>query len=261
MLRIDTAVEGTRLQLRVEDCALFFALPGSIEIEGADLADRANWMVFPARSRIAMRISSPSARAIVIELARPAIERTLREYVREDMERAVMERVLSERRTLPRTTWVDELAHRYVFERGACEKHESAAASFLETELLKEAYYLTVERALSREREPLSAQYSDCVARAIAFLEKELARDVPVAELARRAGVSTRTLERAFRRELGQPPARYARALRLDQARALLRAGHLRVSQVATRIGYDSLPAFSSAYRARFGHPPSEDLG
>ena len=43
------------------------------------------------------------------------------------------------------TRWVDELVHRYVFERAQCEKHQSSAAIFLETELLKELFFLARE--------------------------------------------------------------------------------------------------------------------
>ncbi len=264
LLRVDTAALGTRLRLQVAEPALLLTLPGTVEVgtsKPARLVDRASWMVLPAGHRLALRVASPSARIVVLELDPVARARTAAEYAREKMDLALLGHVLSSERHLPRTTWVDELAHRYVFERGICKKHGSVAAVFLETELLKEAYFLTVEREEARERAPLSAQHTDVVARALAHIERSLGDELSLPQLARVAGAGLRTLQRAFRRELGLSPQEYVRARRLDEARTLLRSGRHRVGEVAERVGYDSLPAFSTAYRARFGHPPSADLG
>src|SRR3546814_11199749 len=61
------------------------------------------------------------------------------------------------------------------------------------------------------------------------YLEEPLAR----AELARRAGLSSRQLERLFRRYLGRTPTRYYLELRLHRARALLTQTSMSILNVA----------------------------
>jgi AraC-like DNA-binding protein len=70
-------------------------------------------------------------------------------------------------------------------------------------------------------------------------------------------GASESTLLRAFRRERGRSPSAYAREKKLDAALLLLRSGRYAISEVATRVGYGNLAAFSSAFARRFGSPPS----
>lgn len=261
-LLIDSGLEGERLRLRSDDPSLVLTLPGTVALRSSGaswLVDRASWALLPARAGVTVAIESPTARVVVLEIRPEARARTLVEYAREGMEPAAFGGVTSRARLLPRTRWVEELAHRYVFERGICKKHGSAAALFLETELQKEAYFLTVEAQDERERAPLSAERSPIVARALQVIDASLDRALCTSELARRAGASPRTLERAFRRELGLAPAEYLRKRRLDEARVLLRSARHGVGEIAARVGYRSLPAFSSAYRARFGNAPSAD--
>ncbi|MEM1140849.1 MAG: helix-turn-helix transcriptional regulator, partial [Pseudomonadota bacterium] len=51
----------------------------------------------------------------------------------------------------------------------------------------------------------------------------------------------------------------YIREQRLEMARYLLLDHGLKVSEAGYRVGFSSPAAFSSAYRRRFGHPPSVD--
>jgi transcriptional regulator GlxA family with amidase domain len=57
---------------------------------------------------------------------------------------------------------------------------------------------------------------------------------------------------------VGLPPLRYLTRWRLTIAADLLRAGSLKVTDVANGAGYGSEAAFSRAFKAHFGYPPSE---
>jgi AraC-like DNA-binding protein len=248
------------MTLRSKEPALAFALPGTLDLScgGQSLTlDRAAFFVVPAGARPVARVLSASARVAWFEIAPALRERTVAEYAFEKLDGAVLEAVLREASSLPRTTWVDELVHRYVFERAICKKSGTLAATFLEVELVKEVYFLATERARDRDRAPRVVGPGEIVARAIAIIDRDLFAPLATAELARRAGASSRTLLRAFRRELGCAPSEYLRDRRLDEARVLLRTGRYRVGDVASRLGYASLPAFSQAFSARFGTPPS----
>ena len=56
----------------------------------------------------------------------------------------------------------------------------------------------------------------------ISLMEKNLEEPLGRVELARSAGLSTRQLERLFRKYLNRSPARYYLELRLNKARLLL---------------------------------------
>ncbi|HEY9539355.1 MAG TPA: GlxA family transcriptional regulator [Kiloniellaceae bacterium] len=87
------------------------------------------------------------------------------------------------------------------------------------------------------------------------YLEEPLAR----AELARRAGLSSRQLERLFRRYLGRTPTRYYLELRLHRARALLTQTSMSILNVALACGFVSASHFSKCYREFFNKMPREE--
>ncbi|MBB1156941.1 helix-turn-helix transcriptional regulator [Amycolatopsis sp. DR6-1] len=99
--------------------------------------------------------------------------------------------------------------------------------------------------------------------RAVAFIEANPERDLTATELAQAAGVSARAVQLAFRRHLDTTPMAYLRRVRLDHARAELRAatlGETTVTQVAARWGYTRPSAFTAHYRAAYGELPSQAL-
>ncbi|MGV0909313.1 AraC family transcriptional regulator [Martelella sp. FOR1707] len=74
-------------------------------------------------------------------------------------------------------------------------------------------------------------------------------------ELARSSGAGVRTLERLFRRETGFSFSEWRSRLRLMEAVNDL--GHGRSStEIAGRLGYQSVSAFVAAFRRHFGVPP-----
>ena len=94
---------------------------------------------------------------------------------------------------------------------------------------------------------------------AIAFMEENLEAPVTPPQLARSVGLSSRQLERLFRKYMGCTPARYYLDLRLKRARALLRQTSLSVLDVAVACGFASASHFSKRYRDLFGQSPRSD--
>jgi AraC-like DNA-binding protein len=108
---------------------------------------------------------------------------------------------------------------------------------------------------------------SAIVRRARAHIEEHLRDPITAAELAHAAGSSVRSLQIAFRRELGQTPLEHVREARLVAARAeLLSAPQAEggalptVAAVSHRWGFLNPGRFSSLYRRRFGEYPSDTL-
>lgn len=89
-----------------------------------------------------------------------------------------------------------------------------------------------------------------------ALVTAEPGNDASIATLARKAGVSLRTLERCFLAETGVAVGEWRRRHRLFHALRLLEGG-APVTTVAFEVGYGTVSAFSQAFRRQFGAPPS----
>jgi AraC-like DNA-binding protein len=81
------------------------------------------------------------------------------------------------------------------------------------------------------------------------------AQATPAAELCRCAGVSVRTIQRAFRKEVGTDFDSWRRQVRLMKAVELLVSGRS-VKEVAFGVGYRQSSAFVKAFRQTFGATP-----
>jgi AraC-like DNA-binding protein len=103
----------------------------------------------------------------------------------------------------------------------------------------------------------LAALRDPLVGQALALMHADPAHDWTVAELATRVASSRTVLVDRFRELLGQPPIRYLTGWRMDLASGLLRTTSLSVAQVAERVGYESEPAFSRAFKRTFGRSPA----
>lgn len=95
----------------------------------------------------------------------------------------------------------------------------------------------------------------------IALMEQNLEEPLTRSELAREADLSTRQLERLFRKYLNRSPARYYLELRLNKARLLLLQTNMSVIDVALACGFVSASHFSKCYRDFFGRTPRKERG
>ena len=93
----------------------------------------------------------------------------------------------------------------------------------------------------------------------IGLMEENLEEPLARSRLAVRADLSTRQLERLFRKYLGRTPTRYYLELRLYRARALLTQTAMSVLDVALACGFVSASHFSKCYREFFHKTPREE--
>ncbi|MFD1881013.1 GlxA family transcriptional regulator [Paracoccus pacificus] len=99
------------------------------------------------------------------------------------------------------------------------------------------------------------------LAAVILRMESNLEDPISPAQLADEAGMSTRQLERLFRRYLNRSPKRYYMETRLARARNLLMQTNLSVIEVALACGFASPSHFSKCYRALYGTTPYRERG
>ena len=115
---------------------------------------------------------------------------------------------------------------------------------------------------LSDVSEGDTTQDQDTVRRAVAFMTAHLGDPISVMQVAMATGISVRGLQLVFSRELASTPVAHLRRLRLDGARATLRAPvkGMTVGGVGRSFGYSNLGRFSAHYRDEFDEAPSRTL-
>jgi transcriptional regulator GlxA family with amidase domain len=93
---------------------------------------------------------------------------------------------------------------------------------------------------------------------AVKLMEETVEAPLPLARLARRAGVSARRLQDLFRETMGVAPHEHYLALRLNAARRKVIETRASFADIAAETGFNSASAFSRSYRASFSESPSD---
>jgi transcriptional regulator GlxA family with amidase domain len=111
----------------------------------------------------------------------------------------------------------------------------------------------------SQFSEELVAQSSatDPFGPVVAWLRANLRAPLDVTRLARRAGMSERSLHRHCKEELGTTPAKLVEKLRVERARTLLATTQLGTKIIAARCGFGSAPRMARAFERALGVAPT----
>ena len=99
------------------------------------------------------------------------------------------------------------------------------------------------------------------LSKVIQMMEKNIEEPISPSILATDVGMSTRQLERLFRRYLDRSPKRYYMELRLQKARNLLMQTDMSVINVALACGFSSPSHFSKCYRTQYETTPYRERG
>ena len=95
----------------------------------------------------------------------------------------------------------------------------------------------------------------------IRMMEENIEEPISPSLLAKDVKMSTRQLERLFRRYLNRSPKRYYMELRLQKARNLLMQTDMSVINVALACGFASPSHFSKCYRSHYKKTPYRERG
>ncbi|MFE8912553.1 GlxA family transcriptional regulator [Streptomyces globisporus] len=90
----------------------------------------------------------------------------------------------------------------------------------------------------------------------LAWLQENLAAELTLADIASRAGMSTRTLMRRFREQTGTTPLQWLHRARIRQAQHLLETTDHTVERIGTQVGFGSPTAFRDRFRRTTGVSP-----
>lgn len=90
------------------------------------------------------------------------------------------------------------------------------------------------------------------------FLNSNLESNFTIEEVAQRFGLSTRTLSRKFKENLGMNYVRFLRSLRITKAFELISERQHNMYEITLMVGYSSLSAFSNIFFKVAGIRPTE---
>ncbi|MGR3637209.1 MAG: GlxA family transcriptional regulator [Shimia sp.] len=96
---------------------------------------------------------------------------------------------------------------------------------------------------------------------AVEIMNANIEAPLTPSEVATAVDLSSRQLERLFRKHLGTTPKTHYTGLRLRKARDLMFQTDMKLSEICFACGFNSQTHFSKAYRASFGVSPSRDDG
>jgi AraC family transcriptional regulator len=100
--------------------------------------------------------------------------------------------------------------------------------------------------------------YQSKVKNLVSYIQNNLEKDLNVKTLAEQSNISFFHFHRIIKAYLGMPLGTYVNRLRLDTAAKLIKYSNENISEVALKIGYNDLSAFSKSFTREFGITPSE---
>jgi AraC-like DNA-binding protein len=95
------------------------------------------------------------------------------------------------------------------------------------------------------------------IGRALALIHGDIAKSWSADELANKVALSRSAFMERFTALIGMPPIRYLKTWRLQTARLQLRETRVTIAQLAHAVGYESVEAFSRAFKRESGLPPA----
>jgi AraC-like DNA-binding protein len=112
--------------------------------------------------------------------------------------------------------------------------------------------------AISRLALPES--HTERIVNAIYHLRDSFTQTLRIEQLAERARMSPSSFHQHFKALTAMSPLQYQKQLRLLEARRLMVAEGMTVSEAAYRVGYESASQFSRDYSRTFGAPPKRNV-
>jgi LacI family transcriptional regulator len=109
---------------------------------------------------------------------------------------------------------------------------------------------------ITRQSTETMAISDQALVAALAFIRENVMHPIQVSDVALRAGLSRRVLERRFLETLGCSPAVLIGRVRLDQVKALLVATDLPVNEVAESCGFCSAEYMTAVFRKHLRTTP-----
>ena len=90
------------------------------------------------------------------------------------------------------------------------------------------------------------------------FIHEHSDEEISLTKVAKAVSISANHLSEKFKQVTGVNFVEYVARTRFERARALLRDGDLRISEIAFAVGFQSLSQFNRVFRNLAGRSPTE---
>jgi transcriptional regulator GlxA family with amidase domain len=90
------------------------------------------------------------------------------------------------------------------------------------------------------------------------WIAQNYAVAAPVAEMARRSGLSTRTFKRRFRAATGETTIAYVQRIRIERAKRALETSSVPVEEISWAVGYEDAASFRRLFKRMTGLTPGD---
>ncbi|MDX8350859.1 AraC family transcriptional regulator [Cognatiyoonia sp. IB215182] len=135
---------------------------------------------------------------------------------------------------------------------------DKAAAEILGPAQFQELHFRLLKSSQGGMLRELIAQTSHAsrIARAIDVINANFATPLSMSALASQAGMSESAFYQHFKAVTRMTPLQYQKQMRMHEAQRILTSGVATVTEVAFKVGYESLSQFSREYSRKFGVSP-----
>jgi len=137
-----------------------------------------------------------------------------------------------------------------------------ASVPILQDQLIRELHFwlLSGRHGGAIRSLGIAESHAQRVAQAVALIRSDYARPLRVDQLAKAAGMSASSFHKHFRAATSLTPLQFQKQFRLIEARRMMLANGLMISNAAYAVGYESVPQFTRDYGRLFGRPPAQDI-
>ncbi|MDX8479909.1 GlxA family transcriptional regulator [Mesorhizobium sp. VK24D] len=135
------------------------------------------------------------------------------------------------------------------------------AGGFIAQEVCRHATVEGQRSGSNRQTGPSGLAFagvSDKLLMAMRIMEENVEFPLAMDEVAQRAGVSRRQLERLFAMHIGLPPVRHYLRIRVDHAKRLLEGTRMPIIDIAIACGFMSASHFAKCFRVFNGTSPQQ---
>lgn len=98
----------------------------------------------------------------------------------------------------------------------------------------------------------------DVMYRCNEIIRQHFHRDISLGELAQIVGVSVSYLSKLFNKQFGMNYREYLNEIRIQKAKELLEVPHMKVMEIARRVGYNNANYFTRIFKRQTGLSPQE---
>ena len=89
------------------------------------------------------------------------------------------------------------------------------------------------------------------------MMRADVRGELSLSEFAQSVNLSVWRLSHIFKSDVGMPPIKYLKLLRMEQAKGLLESSFLSVKEIAFRVGLNDESHFVRDFKSTYGHSPT----